>query len=75
MLGKKIIRLCAVLVLGAFFCTNVQTVEARTLYRDSALNMIDETGHVHIPDDVTRIGSNAFMNTGVSNLLNLFQNH
>jgi hypothetical protein len=61
MLVRKIIGLCAVLVLSGVS----SFAFAETFTFSDALEYMDENGHVTIPDNYTSIGSSAFANTGV----------
>ena len=68
MLATKIIRLCAVLVLGGISISFATNADAYYLYRDQAFNLIDENGHVEVPDTVVQIGSKAFANSAIRSI-------
>ena len=61
MLVKRIGRLCAVLVLSGV--SSVAFSETFTF--SDALELMDENGHVTIPNNFTAIGQNAFNSTAV----------
>ncbi|MDA9570094.1 leucine-rich repeat domain-containing protein [Porticoccaceae bacterium] len=55
---RKLIRLCAVLVLSGFSSVAV----SQTLTFSEAIHLIDEEGHAEIPSHYTEIGAYAFRN-------------
>ena len=61
MLAKKIIRLCAVLVLSGVSSIAM----SQTLTFGDAIRLIDENGHAVIPSNYTHIGESAFKATNL----------
>ena len=65
MLAKKIIRLCAALVLSGVYCH----AYSETLNGWDAINLIDNNGLAEVPENYTIIGENAFSNTSVKKVV------